>query len=321
MAFLIMTSIQHKPIAMQKLTYLALAIILTGLTSKADAQTDTAAKKIFYNAGAQYMSNLTYAGRKDASSVPVLLPNFTIISKGGLFVSAMGYFDLSGPKSQSEGLSVTPGYVFSFDKKKEFGGAISVTKYFLTNNSPIILSTFNFTADAQFNYNPSNIIKMNIGASYRLGSENSNDIVNNAELSKEIWIVKTGKEKKNGLKIDPTATIYAGTQSFIQTYYTQSQVQRAVTNPSASNPVNILFPSQSSQSIITQTVSQQKQQQVKQYNLLALSGSMPVTYTINKVQLSFTPYFIKPFNQVDYTTNTPMNRMYFLFTTGISVMF
>jgi hypothetical protein len=298
--------------------------IIMGASVQVNAQTDTTAgagKKLFFNAGAQYMSNLTYAGRKDESSVPVLLPNFTVISKGGLFVSAMGYFDLSGSKSQSEGLSVTPGYVFSFDKKKELGGSLSVTKYFITSNSPIILSSFNFTADGQLNYNPSDIIKMSIGASYRIGKDSSRDIVNNAELSKEIWVVKTGKDKKDGLKIDPTATLYAGTQSFTQTYYTQSQVQRAVTNPSPSNPLNVLFPSQPSQTIITQTVTQQKQQQVKLYNLLALSGSMPLTYTINKVQLCFTPYFIKPFNQVDYTTNTTMNGVYFLFITGISATF
>jgi hypothetical protein len=141
------------------------------------------------------------------------------------------------------------------------------------------------------------------------------------ELSKEIWIVKTGTAKKDGLKINPTATLYTGTQSFYQTYYSESQVQRAVTNPSPSNPLSVLFPSQPSQSIVTQTVTEQKQQQVKQYTALALSGSMPVTYAINKVQLSFTPYLIKPFNQVDYTTNTHMDGLYFLFTTGISATF
>jgi len=308
---------------MKSIKLLALTIVM-GFAINTRAQTDTVtknAKPVFFNAGAQYMSNLTYAGRRDESSVPVLLPNATIISRTGLFLSAMGYFDLSGSKSQSEGLSVTPGYVFSFDKKKEFGGAVSVTKYFITSNSPIILSSFNFTADAQLNYNPSNIVKMTIGASYRIGKDNSNDIINNAELSKEIWMLKTGSNKKDGLKVNPTATLYTGTQSFYQTYYTESQVQRAVTNPSPSNPLSVLFPSQPSQTIVTQTVTEQKQQQVKQYTALALSGSMPVTYAINKVQLSFTPYFIKPFNQVDYTTNTHMDGIYFLFTTGISATF
>jgi hypothetical protein len=308
---------------MKAVKLLALTIIM-GFAINTKAQTDTVTKStraVFFNVGAQYMSNLTYAGRRDESSVPVLLPNATIISKTGLFLSAMGYFDLSGSKSQSEGLSVTPGYVFSFDKKKEFGGAISVTKYFITSNSPIILSSFNFTADAQLNYNPSNIVKMTIGASYRIGKDNSNDIINNVELSKEIWVLKTGSNKKDGLKVNPTATLYTGTQSFYQTYYTESQVQRAVTNPSPSNPLNVLFPSQPGQTIVTQTVTEQKQQQVKQYTALALSGSMPITYAINKVQLSFTPYFIKPFNQVDYTTNTHMDGLYFLFTTGISATF
>lgn len=312
---------------MKRHQLLAMAMIMAiALTSHvAFCQNDTAktapAKSIFYNGGIQYLSNLTYAGRSDNSSVPVLLPNFTVISKTGLFLNATGYFDLSGANSQSEGLSVTPGYVFSFDAKKQYGGSLSATKYFITSSSPIILSTFNFTGDGQLYFNPGDIVKATIGASYRIGKDNSNDIINTGELSKEISVFKTGTEKKDGLKVEPTAMLYAGTQSFEQTYYTQSQVQRAVTNPSPSNPLSVLFPSQPSQTIINQTVTQQKQQEVKQYNLLALSASMPVTYSISKVQLSFTPYFIKPFNQVDYTSNTPMNGLYFLFTLGASVTF
>ena len=308
-------------------TLLAIAIVMV-VAQKVSAQSsppvDTtnaiADKKLFYNGGLLYMSDLTYAGRKDASSVPVLLPNFTVVSKGGLFVSAMGYFDLSGANSQSEGLSVTPGYVFSFDQKKQFGGSISATKYFITSSSPIILSSFNFTVDGQLSY--TGFVKVALGASLRVGKDSSTtDIINNVELSKEIWLLKNGPQKANGLKIGPDLNFYAGTQSFYQTYYSQSQVQRAITNPSSSNPVNILFPGKSTQSIVTQTVTQQKQQQVKQYNALALSASVPVTYTIGKAQLSFTPYFIKPFNQVDYTTNTSLNGTYFLFTVGGSVTF
>ena len=313
---------------MNRLKILAIVIGAMVVAQKAIAQSPpaadttnmTAGKKLFYNGGMLYMSNLTYAGRKDASSVPVLLPNFTVVSKGGLFVSAMGYFDLSGANSQSEGLSVTPGYVFSFDQKKQFGGSVSATKYFITSNSPIILSSFNFTVDGQLTY--TGFVKIALGASLRVGKDSSTtDIVNNVELSKEIWLLKSGQQKTNGFKIGPDLNLYTGTQSFYQTYYTQSQVQRAVTNPSSSNALGLLFPGNTSQSIVSQTVTQQKQQQVKQYNLLALSASMPLTYAIGKVQLSLTPYFIKPFNQVDYTNNTPMNGWYFLFTAGVSATF
>ncbi len=310
---------------MQKTGSLVIAALLA-LTSTAYANshpgdTSTAVKKVFFNTGLQYLSNLTYAGRRDNSSVPVLLPSFTLVTKGGLFISSTGYFDLSGSSSQSEGLSVTPGYVFAFDKSKDYGGSISATKYFITSSSPIILSSFNFTTDAQLYINPGKVVKFTAGGSYRIGKDNSNDIINTAQLSKEIYIFKTGSAKTDGLKVEPIAVLYAGTQSFEQTYYTQSQVQRAVTNPSPSNPLNVLFPSQPSQTIINQTVTQQNQQEVKKYQLLALSGSVPISYNIGKVQLSFTPYLIKPLNQVDYTSNTAMNGLYFLFTTGASITF
>lgn len=270
---------------------LFLAINARGQQIKPDTANKPAAKSLFVNAGLQYLLSLTYAGRRAAASVPVLLPSLTLISKKGFFVSAIGYFDLNGSSSQTEGLSITPGYVFSFDKKKEYGGAVSATKYFITNNSPIILSTFNATIDGQLYFNPSNIVKLTVAASYRIGKQNENDIINDAELSKEIQLTKSGKNNKDGLKITPDATLYAGTQTFTQ-------------------------PIDSSKSVVTNllTPSQTQPQKVKQYNLLALSGSMQLTYVIKTWQISFTPYLIKPYN-------TNQNGLYFLFTTGVNVTF
>jgi len=302
---------------------LILLMALSGPVAFAQQKADTAAKnkELFLNAGIQYLSNLTYAGRRDESSVPVLLPSLTLVSKQGLFVSAIGYFDLNGSKSGTEGLSVTPGYVFTFDAKRYYGGNVSATKYFITKSSPIILSSFNATIDGQLYANPDNIVKFTGGVSYRFNKNNSNDIVNTAELSKEISALKNGTGGKSGLKITPTATLYAGTQSFYQTYYTESQVTRSVEVPQKQTPINVLFPNQPKQNIITQTVTQQNQREVRQYKLLAFSGSLPFTYTVNKWQILFTPYLIKPFNQVDYVTNTKMSGLYFLFTTGVNVTF
>jgi hypothetical protein len=251
-----------------------------------------AAKSLFVNAGLMYISNLTYAGRSTPSSVPVLLPTFTLISTKGFFISAIGYFDINGSKSDAEGLSITPGYVFSFDKKKEYGGAISATKYFITNNSPIILSTFNATIDGQLYFNPGNIVKLTVAGTYRIGKQNQNDVINDVALSKEIQVTKTGKNNKDGLKITPELTLYSGTQTFSE------------------NVINntLLFPTTS-------------QQQVKKYTLLALSGSMQLAYVIKTWQISFTPYLIQPYNQVNTGTNTPQNGVYFLFTAGVSVTF
>ena len=260
-------------------------------------KTDTAinkqtSKSLFVNTGLLYLSDLTYAGRKDPSSSPVLLPTLTLISKKGLFVSAIGYFDLNGGKTPVEGLSVTPGYVFSFDKAKQYGGAVSATKYFITNSSPIILSSFNATIDGQLYINPQNIVKLTVAASYRIGKQDENDIINDVELSKEIQITKSGKNNKDGFKITPDVTLYAGTQTFTQPADSSKSVINSILTPS----------------------SQTTPQQTKQYNLLALSSSLQLTYVVKTWQINFSPYLIKPYN-------TNQSGLYFLFTTGVNVTF
>lgn len=314
---------------MRNFKHIIVSIIILSFGLKASAQTTTdttgtkkVAKTLFLNAGLTYISNLTYAGRRDISSVPIILPTLTLISTKGFFLNAIGYFDVNGSNSQTEGLSVTPGYVFAFDKSKEYGGAISATKYFITDASPIILSSFNATIDGQLYINPAKVVKLTVAGSYRFGKNNSNDIINDAELSKEIWLLKTGTKKTDGLKITPDAMLFAGTQSFYQTYYTNSEVQQEITTPgNNSSPINVLFPNQPKQTIINKTVTTAKQEEVKKYTLLALSGSAQLTYVIKTWQINFTPYLIKPFNQVDYTSNTSQNGLYFLFTTGVSVTF
>jgi len=315
---------------MRNFKFIIVSITILSFCLKTSAQQTTpdttktkkVAKSLFLNAGLTYMSNLTYAGRRDITSVPVLLPALTLISTRGFFLNAMGFFDLNGSDSQTEGLSVTPGYIFAFDKSKEYGGAISATKYFITDASPIILSSFNATIDGQLYMNPDKIVKLTVAGSYRFDKNNSNDIVNDAELSKEIWLYKTGPKKTDGLKITPDAMLFAGTQSFYQTYYTNSEVPQAITSPANnSSPINILFPNQPKQTIIEKTVTTSKQEEVKKYTLLALSGSAQLTYIIKTWQINFTPYLIKPFNQVNYTGSTSQNGLYFLFTAGVSVTF
>jgi hypothetical protein len=149
------------------------------------------------------------------------------------------------------------------------------------------LASFNATVDGQLYFNPGKIVKLTIDASYRFGKQDQNDIINDAELSKEIQVTKSGKNDKDGLKLVPALTLYSGTQSFTQADST-SLVGGLLTTPT--------------------------QKQVKQYTLLALSGSMQFTYVIKTWQIGFTPFLIKPYN-------TTQNGLYFLFTTGVSVTF
>jgi len=335
-------------------------ILLLGFSIYTKAQQTTVAAKpdsivpkrkpLLVNASLQYISNLTYAGVKDNSSVPILLPTVTLISKTGLFLSSSGYFNVSDRGSQSEGLSITPGYVFWFDKAKYFGGSVSATKYFITSSSPIILSSFNETFDGQLFANPGKIVKITAQGSYRLDKGGAHDWINEADLSKEIQIIKLTDKRKHAFKINPTVSLYSGTQSFNQSYFVNSvvptAVNKAVTTPGttitttstvggAGGILGVLFPPTTTttttttpstttieQTIVDETVTEQKEQEVRKYQILAGSVSMPITYTIyKKLQLVGTPYFIKPFNQVTYANEAPRNGLYFLFIVGANITF
>ncbi|MBS1524270.1 MAG: hypothetical protein JST19_01395 [Bacteroidetes bacterium] len=271
-----------------------------------------------FNATAVYMSNLSYDGRRDATNVPVLMPGATAVFKHGLFVSAIGYWDVNGAKSGAEGLSITPGYMFSLDTGRKFGGNITATKYFITNNSPIILSSFNVLLDGQLYYNGP--VKTTVGITYSFDKGSNRDIINTFQVEKDLWLLKTGLLKLNGLKITPAITAYAGSQSFTETYYVNSQVPRALTDPALVSPITRLFPGLSQQQILTKTVTRQKTQEVKQYNLLAVSASLPIGYTLNSWQFTFTPYLTRPFNQVDYSGGG-ISGSYFFYTIGVSYIF
>jgi hypothetical protein len=274
--------------------------------------------KFSFNANAQCMSDLTYAGRKDMSSVPALLPGFTAVYKRSFFINALGYFDINGSKSGAEGLSISPGYLFSLDTGKKFGGSVLATKFFITNNSPIILSSFNAMVDGQLYY--SGPVKFTIGATYSIDKDNNHDWLNTFQLEKELWLLKTGELKSNGLKITPTITAFAGSQEFTETYYVESQVPRAIASPAVLSPITSLFPGLNQQQVLNKTVTQQKEREVKQYKLLAASISMPVDYTLNSWQFTVTPYFTRPFNEVDYTGGGTSGN-YFFFTAGVSYLF
>lgn len=274
-------------------------------------------KRIFLNVGSQYISNLTYAGRRDISSVPIVLPNLTFVSTSGFFLGTAAYLNASQGNFGADGLSITPGYVFSLTKNKKLGGVVSATKYFFKDSSAIILNSFNATTDASIYFQPK-LLKISLSGSYQIG-ETQNDIVNTLELLKEVSLTKA-------FKIIPTVSVMAGTQSFYQTYYTQTTRQRKITNPSGeSQNIIPLIPGgnspQPNESVINETVTEEQQREIRKYKMLAVTASVPLQYKINQFQLNFTPYFIKPINQVDLSSDNEASNFFFLFNSGISFTF
>lgn len=302
-----------------RLLYFLLGLMLVNLSSFAQSKdsADVASpKSIFLGVGFQYISNLTYAGRSDIESVPILLPTLTLVKKNGFFLGAAGYLNAINERFSPDGLSITPGYVFSLGKNKKAGGVVSVTKYFFKDSSQIILGSFNATTDFQFYYTLS-FAKISISTIYQFGKM-SNDLINSLDISKEISLTK-GKN----LTISPIFSLMAGTQSFSETYYINgSRQRRIITNPpSNNNPIGGIFPGgggtgQPQETIVNEPYTTEMQKEVKKYNALSLSLSVPLVYKRDKFQVNLTPYLIKPFNAVDSDAAN-----LFLFTTGFSYIF
>ena len=293
---------------MKQIIYLILGFFFCAYFNAAaqTIQPDTTKGKVVLVAGLQYISNITYAGRRDAGSVPIGLPTLVLASSKGFYIGAAGYFNASNSSFSADGFSLTPGYIFPLDPAKQFKVSLSATKYFFKSNSNIILSTFDGSADLNLIYQPK-LAKFTLSNSYQFGKQ-TNDIVNSLEIAKEIPLVKGS----TGLKIGPTVSFYSGTQSFSEIYYTETQQ----VTPGPAGSFGGLIPGQAA---TTQTITSEQQREVKRYQALSLMGTLPVTLSIKKFQFSFTPYLIVPFNQVYSAENRSGN--YFLFTTGMLYTF
>jgi hypothetical protein len=284
---------------------LSLAVLTCFQVLKAQQQgkSDTAtARNVVLVGGIQYISNITYAGRRDASSAPTGIPTMTLISKKGFFLGTSAYMNLVRDRLSADGFSLTPGYIFPIDASQKLKLTISGTKYFFKKTSNIILSTFKGSADVGLSYQP-DFLNFAINNSYQFGKE-TNDILNSLDVSKEIGL---SEFISLPLKIEPTISAYAGTQSFTETYYTET------INRLPGGGLLGLLPGQ------TQPGTQEQSRESKKYQALSLTANLPVSLTVSRFQLTLTPYLILPLNEVEYVNNKHGN--YFLYTAGITYRF
>lgn len=312
---------------------LLLMAILLGISELAMAQKappsdnkDTVSQKqLFINPGFNYISDLTYAGRKNIVSAPVLTPYVNLILKKGFFLSATGYINASKGQFGIDGASITPGYVFQLSK--HFNGYASATKYFLADSSSLILASIKGSIDAGFGFS-SKLIDAGVTLDYIFGEKQ--DFLTGVNLSKDI---KASLFKNISLKISPTASFTAGTQSFYKTYYINTITQKR--NSSGSPPSRpsgilggILGPDQgdgdTSSTVINTVTTEKKQKEIRKFNPLNISFYVPVNVHVGKFKLSLTPNIVFPFNQVnlsDGPSSVQLNKPFFFYTAGMSLVF
>lgn len=228
--------------------------------------------------GATYNSGMNYYGRVDSLKSSGIYPFIGLSIRNGLYLNASFVFLHNSLQSQYAATLLEGGYNFK-SKGGNWAGNLSVTRYFYRDNTGLAQSAIKGVAAASIT-NLNKIINITLGADVK--SSDQIDIGGQAGLDHIIRIPDIfGKDV---IVLDPTATMYAGTQNFTQTYYQKK---------------NLLFIPVAEEAVTKNS---------RAFTILAYEFSMPVVYAYKKMNLILSPAYILPQHVVSVPGQTGLSE-------------
>lgn len=262
------------------LLFLSASFLLDSGAAFAQANDSAKAKeKNHLIIGATYNSALNYYGRVDSLKSSGICPFIGYELKDGLYLNTTFIFIHNNLQSEYAATVVEAGYNFN-NKKNTWAGNLSASAYFYQPDIDLVQSAIKESFNASITHlNP--IIDVTLGVSAKVSDEL--DYVAQGSLD---HIVKfTHVFGKGIILLDPSASVYAGTQNFMQTYYQQEKFlilpvgEQAVTSSS------------------------------RVFNVLAYEGSMPIVFAYKKLNLTVTPSYIMPENIITVPGQPALSEM------------
>lgn len=238
------------------------------LSQFASAQSDTTEKQTLkFKIGINYNSGLNYYGRTDSLKSTGVFPLAEVWLSKDVYINAAPVFVNNAVQSMEYAGTVTSlGYLHTTDK---WITNLYVLKPFYKESSELVQSALKAQTGASFS-RLTKVINFTFG-----GDMKFSDKIDFGATAGLDHLIR--KEIKNGsvLVIDPSVYAYAGTQNFTNTYFKK-------------RPGNILFPG----------TTEQINESVTKFNVLAYEFSVPVVYAKGKWMGLFTPSYILPQNLV-----------------------
>lgn len=221
-------------------------------------------RTIHFILGANYQSGLNYFGRTDSLNSSGICPFAGLSFSNGLYLNATCIFLRNSLQSTYAATLLEGGYNFK-NKKGNLAGNLAATRYFYQDNTDLIQSVVKESISASLT-NLNHILDITIGASVRFSDQADYTV----QAGTDHIIRFSGLPGKSILALDPTATLYAGTQNYIRTWFQQKQL--------------LIFP-----------VGEQQQTTInQQFDILAFECSMPILYAYKQLNLLLTPSYILP---------------------------
>jgi hypothetical protein len=230
------------------------------------AQSDsTETQKPKFKLGINYSSHLNYYGRTDSLKSTGIFPMAEFWLSKDVYINTAPVFVNNAIQSMEYSGTVTSiGYLHVTDK---WITNLYFLKPFYKQSSQLVQSALKAQTGGGFT-RLNKVLNATVGGDLKFSDKI--DFGATAGLDHLIRI-----ELKNGsvLVVDPSMYAYAGTQNFTNTYYKK-------------RPGNILFPGS----------TEEVEQRVTKFNILAYEFSIPVVYANGKWMGLFTPSYIIPQN-------------------------
>jgi len=260
------------------LTFLTLLISIIATAQpmrKSSSKNDSTSFKIQTN----YLSNYVYNGRSDSIKTPYFYTTASLNFANGIYTNFSINYLLTPGQRGYDFSELTLGYNYAIGEK--IAGEVYGSKYFYSSQSNLLSG--NITSDVGFTFNY-DLNYLNFHNSFDIFFSNKTDVQLVPGFEKEIQL---SSGKFNKLIITPA--IYS---SFSSLNFYESTINKRF--PGLKNPK---IQGQADASILSNTSVDKKG-----FKFLDIELSFPVSYDLNKWNISLTPTYAIPFNKVSTTS-------------------
>lgn len=243
-------------------------------TAGSAVKTGSMKKKSYGLAGTNYNSDIVFLGRKSSAKTPYLSAFAGYYHKSGLFINGGASYLAASGENRIDLFTVTSGYDFYL---KNFGAGIYGTKYFFNDKSYTVKSELSGNVSAYMGYD-FDIVDVYIdGSTY---FSNTTDFIVGAGVRHTFYAAN------DKLTITPAIYLNSGTQNYYSDYNNNRRFRRNMMSNGGGSP--------SMGTGMTGAGS---------FNVLDYEWSVPLSYTMKKLNFSFTPFFAIPVNPATITNN------------------
>tara|TARA_R110000868_G_scaffold126481_4_gene333556 strand:- start:196 stop:1101 length:906 start_codon:yes stop_codon:yes gene_type:complete len=276
---------------------------LIAQNNKRSTEEITAKNESYVLADISFINDAVFMGRRDSIAAPYVFPSIGYYDKCGFFADVSASYLTSSSENRIDLFLGTVGYTFEDDNLR---GGISGTAYFFNKDSYNVKSEIIGDISGFLSYDLK-AIQASLFASTFFNEGSSADIFAGLMLDRTFY------SNDNSFLINPSATIYAGSQYFYQEYYSASRLGNRKGKGQGSG---------TSEPTVTTVV---ELKEASKFKMLNIELSIPLQYYYKSYIFSFTPVLALPQSPATITTADAVIEedleSVFYFSLGLSYWF